>query len=52
MTEASCGIKRKALLQPYFTFDVPLSNSQGDPTEHKHLKGMVALLVGEDVLCC
>ena len=28
-------------------FDVQFHNSQGDPTENKHLKGMVALLVDE-----
>ena len=32
-------------------FDLHLNNCWGDPTENKHLKGMVALLVGENMLC-
>ena len=30
-------------------FDIQLNNSQSDPTEKNHLKGMVTLLVGEKV---
>ena len=33
-------------------FDVQLNNSQGDPTENKHLKAMVTLLEGENALWC
>ena len=31
-------------------FDVQLNNSQGDPIQNEHLKGMLTLLVGENVL--
>ena len=31
--------------------DRQLSNSEDDPTENKHMKEMVELLVGENALC-